>query len=313
MPADHLMRPELLDHPGLSTRFVDGEIVLLGRLVSASNQTFLAELSGPTASDTPDVDVTVDVDEPADPDERAERVEPVKAVYKPVAGERPLWDFPDRTLGFREVAAYQLSDLAGFHLVPYTTWVEGPLGPGSLQVWVDDDPDDCVVDLVPTEDVEVEEPRGRYRRRFADLVRYDDRDWYSVLDGLDGSDHDVTLLHAQDDRLRSMALFDAVINNADRKGGHIIASGGRLFGVDHGISFHPENKLRTLLWGWAGEPLTEAELDQVRACGGLADALAELLGEEDTEALVRRCARLLVDGAFPRPNGSRHTIPWPPW
>ena len=287
------------DHVGLTTRFGaledgdGGEIVLVGRLVSASNQTFLAEVTG-EGSDG----------------------EPVKAVYKPVAGERSLWDFPDRTLGHRELAAYRLSDRVGFHVVPYTAWVDGPLGPGSLQVWVDDDPDEAVIDLAPSEEVEPDDPdaaRGRYRRRFADLVRYDGRIWFSVLDGLDGRDNDVTLLHAQDDRLRSMCLFDAVINNADRKGGHILAAAGRLFGVDHGISFHPENKLRTLLWGWAGEPFTDAELDQVRRSGELAEDLAELLGEEDTEALVRRCSRLQSNGAFPRPHGSRHTIPWPPW
>jgi len=292
-----------LDHAGLTTRFADGELNLLGRLVSASNQTFLAELTPADGSDGAHAGET-------EPTKATSG--PTKAVYKPVAGERPLWDFPGRTLGFREVAAYLLSNRAGFHLVPYTAWVEGPLGPGSLQVWVDDDPNDCVIDLVDT-DLVVVDRRRRNRQRSADLIRYEDRDWFSVLDGLDGRDRDVTLLHAADDRLRSMALFDAVINNADRKGGHIIASGGRVFGVDHGISFHPENKLRTLLWGWAGEPLSDAEIEQVRRSGELADELADLLGDEDTEALVRRCARLLAGGTFPRPHASRHTIPWPPW
>ncbi len=289
------MADEQPDHPGLTTRFeiasptdatgtttgaAGGELSLTGRLVSASNATFLAELS-------------------------AGGCDPIQTVYKPVAGERPLWDFPDRTLGFREVAAYRVSTLAGFHLVPYTTLVEGPLGPGSLQMWIDDDPLDVVIDLVPTRQV-VSCPDS-------DLVRYADRDWFDVLDGLDGRDQEVTLLHAEDPRLRSMALFDAVINNADRKGGHILSSQGRLFGVDHGISFHPEPKLRTLLWGWAGEEFTDTEAARVQRVLDIADELDALLGEEDTYALKRRCRRLLDGRRFPRPSGRRHTIPWPPW
>lgn len=276
-----LSPPSVPDHPGLTVRFVDGELELTGRLVAASNATFLTEAGTAGGSS-------------------------VQAVYKPVAGERPLWDFPGRVLARREVAAHVVSALAGFWVVPYTTWVEsGPLGPGSLQAWIDEDPGDVVVELAPSEEVRRDEGSG--------LVHYEGRDWHDVLDGLDAYDRDVTLLHAEDPRLRAMALFDAVINNADRKGGHIITSGGRLFGVDHGISFHPDPKLRTLLWGWAGVPFSDAELAQVRQVAALCDRLEPLLGAEDTEALMRRCARLLQRGRFPRSDPARHTIPWPPW
>ena len=256
-----------------------GELTVEGQVIDASNATFYCAVD--------------------------DGVRQAACVYKPVAGERPLWDFPGRELGRREVAAYELSSLAGFHLVPYTAWVDGPYGEGSLQVWVDDDDTDVVLDLVPTGDVRDDDTTG--------LIRYDDRDWHRVLDGLDGADRDVTLLHADDPRLRTMALFDAVINNADRKGGHILASQGRLFGVDHGISFHPEPKLRTLLWGWAGQPFTDQEIARLRIVADVVGEFEGLLGAEDTEALGTRVARLLARGVFPSPRGTRHVIPWPPW
>ncbi len=281
-PADPVPAAQVpaTPHPGLTTRFADGTMTLIGRIAAASNATFLAEV--------PSVDGG-----------------PVRAVYKPASGERPLWDFPDRTLGHREVGAYLLSELCGFHTVPYTTWVDGPRGPGSLQAWVDADEADAVVELVPSEDV--------HRIGGTDRVRYAGRDWYDVLTGYDERDREVTLLHADDSRLRSLAVFDAVINNADRKGGHIVVSGGLVFGVDHGISFHPENKLRTLLWGWAGAPLTDEELGRVELALQAADQLRDLLGDEDTDALRRRCRRLLRSAALPWPDPHRHTIPWPPW
>lgn len=303
-----------LDHPGLTTRFgalengEGGEMTLLGRLVSASNQTFLAEISCVEQTDDSATSATSAA---------------VKAVYKPVAGERPLWDFPGRTLGFREIAAYQMSDCAGFHLVPYTAWVEGPLGPGSLQVWVDDDPDDAVIDLVASEDVEEERQARRGNRRFADcldvVVQYAGREWYSVLDGLDGRDRDVTLLHAADDRLRSMALFDAVINNADRKGGHLIPMpAGHVYGIDHGVSFHQQDKLRTVLWGWAGDALPDDAVDalsELRAQleGPLDDALSALLTRREVAAVRRRVDRLLECRQYPQPSGDWPAVPWPPF
>ena len=186
---------------------------ITGRLLQASNATFLAELNH--GSDK------------------------VSCVYKPTEGERPLWDFPQRTLGLREVAAYEVSRIGGFDLVPVTVLVEGPLGPGSLQVWVEEDEAQTsqLVDLVATAAV----PRDG---------------WFTCVEGLGADDQPVSVIHADRPDLRLLAVFDVVINNADRKGGHIIGSQGRIFGVDHGVSFHTDNKLRTLLWGWAGSELT---------------------------------------------------------
>lgn len=216
-------------------------------------------------------------------------------VYKPSRGERPLWDFPDHTLGLREVAAYRVSRAGGFDLVPVTVLADGPFGPGSLQVWVDVDLDTTVVDLVPAD-------------------RAPEPGWFGVLEGLDAEEQSVVLRHADDPRLRRMAVFDVLINNADRKGGHILPSAGRLFGVDHGVSFHTEDKLRTLLWGWAGTPLTEAELTGVRRVrdDGPA-ACAGLLAEEEIGALLARVETLLARGTLPEPDDAWPAIPWPPF
>ncbi|MGO1972318.1 MAG: SCO1664 family protein [Propionibacteriaceae bacterium] len=247
----------------------DGELELTGRLLQASNATFQAELTTATSRLT--------------------------CVYKPSRGERPLWDFPDHTLGLREVAAYRVSRAGGFDLVPVTVLADGPFGPGSLQVWVDVDLDTTVVDLVPAD-------------------RAPEPGWFGVLEGLDAEEQSVVLRHADDPRLRRMAVFDVLINNADRKGGHILPSAGRLFGVDHGVSFHTEDKLRTLLWGWAGTPLTEAELTGVRRVrdDGPA-ACAGLLAEGEIGALLARVETLLARGTLPEPDDAWPAIPWPPF
>ncbi|MGI8457375.1 MAG: SCO1664 family protein [Propionibacteriaceae bacterium] len=259
-------------HPALTAVLGSGELQLTGRLMSASNATFLAEL---TCGEV----VT-------------------QCVYKPIGGERPLWDFPRGTLGLREVAAYEVSRLGGFDVVPVTVLADGPLGTGSLQVWVEEDPaqTEAVVDLVPTRTL----PR---------------EGWFDVVEGTGVRDESVSVIHADDPRLRMMAVFDALINNADRKGGHILGSGGRVFGVDHGIGFHIEPKLRTLLWGWAGEPLTAAELTCVRKIGDdVADVLGGLLSEIEIVALLERAEKLIRRGTLPRsPRGSWPAIPWPPF
>ncbi len=263
------------DHPALTLRPGDGEMEIVGRLRQASNQTFLARIIS-----------------------RADGVETVvQGVYKPVKGERPLWDFPEHTLGLREVAAYRVSELGGFHVVPVTTLVDGPFGIGSMQVWVDSVPEevDRLVDLVP-----------------ADAVP--EHGWFPVVEGYGADDSAVAVIHADDVRLRRLAVFDALVNNADRKGGHILASRGHVFGVDHGICFHTENKLRTLLWGWAGEPLHEEERASIRAvAAGAIETLADLLDEEEIEALLLRAEELLITGRLPQPHGDWHTIPWPPF
>ena len=221
----------------------------------------------------------------------------VECVYKPREGERPLWDFPTGTLGLREVAAYEVSRIAGFDLVPVTVWADGPLGPGSLQAWVEADPaeTEALVDLVSSAAL----PRSG---------------WFQVVDGLDRHDRSVSVIHADSEQLRLLAVFDTLINNADRKGGHILGSGGRVFGVDHGVSFHTDPKLRTLLWGWAGSELSEAELVHVRRVhDDVPGRLGGLVSDLEVEALVRRAELLIRRGCLPRPRGSWPAIPWPPF
>ncbi len=227
----------------------------------------------------------------------------VHVIYKPVRGERPLWDFPDGTLAGREVAAAVVSELGGWHLVPPTVLRDGPLGPGSVQVWIGDPfdplPDDRVVDLVP----EGRTPPG----------------WHEVLDGETPTGRAVTVVHSDAGDVRSLAVLDAAINNSDRKGSHCLRDGsGRLWGIDHGVSFSPEPKLRTVLWGWAGEKLPA---DDVARLEQLSDALhtpegrdrlTALLPERDVAALVGRVDRLLRVGLHPQPSGGWPAVPWPP-
>ncbi|QGN33192.1 SCO1664 family protein [Microlunatus sp. Gsoil 973] len=259
------------DHPALTTQPTDGEMEIVGRLRQASNQTFLVRITRPGSE--------------------------LRGVYKPIKGERPLWDFPEGTLGFREVAAYRVSRLAGFDVVPVTVLADGPFGPGSLQIWVDSEADevDRLVDLVSVDDVP-------------------ESGWFPIVEGYAADDSPIVVMHADDNRLRNLAVFDALINNADRKGGHILASRGRVFGVDHGICFHTENKLRTLLWGWSGDRLTAEELGRIRTVADQAvDLLADLLSEEEIEALMLRAEGLMISGRLPHPHNDWHTIPWPPF
>jgi uncharacterized repeat protein (TIGR03843 family) len=260
-----------VDHPALTAPLTDGELTVTGRLLQASNATFLAELAC------------------------ADRL--IECVYKPVEGERPLWDFPRRTLGYREVAAYEVSRIGGFDCVPVTVFADGPLGPGSLQAWVDVDEEATgrLVDLVPSGQVPAE-------------------GWFPCVQGLDAEDRPVTVIHADAPDLKLLAVFDVLVNNADRKGGHILGSGGRVFGVDHGVTFHTDHKLRTLLWGWAGATLDERELTAVRRARAEApDRLSELINEAEVAAFVRRADLLLSRKRLPRPRGEWPSIPWPPF
>jgi uncharacterized repeat protein (TIGR03843 family) len=194
-------------------------------------------------------------------------------VYKPVAGERPLWDFPDGTLAAREVAAYEVSAATGWLITPPTVYRDGPLGPGMVQLWIDADESVDVLSLV---------------RR-----------------GSSG-------------QLRRIAVYDAVINNADRKGGHLLpTSSGHVYGVDHGVSFHVEPKLRTLLWQWAGNRLPEEAvtvLRELRAAldGPLGRRLAELLTGRELRRTVGRVDELLASQRHPEPSGEWPAVPWPP-
>ncbi len=258
-----------------------GELTVLGRIRSASNATFLCE---------------------ATLDDRS-----VHCVYKPVAGEQPLWDFPDGTLAGRELAAYQVSLQLGWTMVPDTIIRDGPAGPGMLQRWVnraDDEPGfrdsptgegPELVDVVPGA-----VPPG----------------YLPVLQALDYAGEPVTLVHADDVRLWRMAVFDVLINNADRKGGHILQGvDGGVYGVDHGVCLHVEEKLRTVLWGWAGEPLDDDTLNAVAGLadalhGPLVDTLRPHLTAAEISALRKRARALLDNPVMPNP-GRRHPIPWP--
>ncbi|MFD7689634.1 SCO1664 family protein [Streptomyces sp. NPDC059781] len=221
-------------------------------------------------------------------------------VYKPVAGERPLWDFPDGTLAGREVAAYAVSEATGWGLVPPTVLRDGPYGEGMCQLWIETAPGAELLALV-----DGEEPEPGWKAiGFAEV----------------GEGRTALLVHADDERLRRLAVLDAVVNNADRKGGHLLPTAeGLLYGIDHGVTFNAEDKLRTLLWGWAGEPLTAEALDVLKglrtaltATGALTTALTPLLTRAEIDATRARVETLLTTGTHPQPGGDWPAIPWPP-
>jgi uncharacterized repeat protein (TIGR03843 family) len=250
-----------------------GDISVEGRLVDASNATLFCAISHSGVE--------------------------AHCVYKPIAGERSLWDFPDGSLAGREVASYAVSEGGGWGVVPPTVMRDGPFGPGMVQLWVETDPDVNLVDVVAPERV----PSG----------------WMHVLDALGSGGRPVVLAHADDGRLRRMAVFDAVINNADRKGGHVLPlPDGTVHGVDHGVTFHREPKLRTVLWGWAGSPLRDEESATLtrlgeRLAGDLGIELAGLLTRAEVRETRRRIDRLVIDGHLPYPSEGWPAIPWPPF
>ena len=247
---------------------VTAKLTLISRITTASNATFLGSIGGAVV------------------------------IYKPIAGERPLWDFPDGALAHREVAAYLVSEVFGGNIVPRTWLRDGPLGEGMVQLWQEKDPTQNAVDLVATD-------------------RVPESGWKHVLEGRDENDRMVTLVHEDSPVLRRMALFDVVVNNADRKGDHILAMGdGHRHGVDHGLTFHSDHKLRTVLWGWLGDPLTTEELDGIDRVsealrGELSQDLTSLLSAAEIASLAARCARLRSAGRFPAPSGETSAVPWP--
>lgn len=246
--ADHADQPRPVpDTEEALTLLAGGALTVRGRLVNASNATLYCEVClGGTGG---------------------------HCVYKPIRGERPLWDFPDGTLAGREVAAYRVSAATGWNVVPPTVLRDGPFGTGMAQLWIDGD------DTV-------------------DLVR---------------------LARADDPALRRMAVLDAVLNNADRKGGHLIPMpDGHVYGVDHGVCFAVDPKLRTVLWGWAGQPLTDDAVDtlsdlRARLAGALGDELRELLTAEEVVATEARVDELLSTGRHPEPGDDWRSVPWPPF
>lgn len=224
-----------------------------------------------------------------------------QCVYKPVRGERPLWDFPDGTLAGREVATFLVSEAAGFGVVPPTVLRDGPFGPGMVQLWIETDDDRELVDIVEPRDV--------------------GRGWRTVLKARGSHGDPALLVHADDPALRRMAALDVVVNNADRKGGHVLAGlDGGVYGVDHGICLHREDKLRTVLWGWVGEPLPDDVVDglkRLRAAlspgnaAHLADTLNEHITRAEVAALRSRLSKLLDARELPSPTGGWPPIPWP--
>jgi hypothetical protein len=249
LPADERFPALSRTETGALALLRDGDIDVEGRLVDASNATLFCAIASNGAR--------------------------AQCVYKPVQGERPLWDFPDGTLAGREYAAYLLSEATGWEIVPPTVLRDGPYGDGMVQLWVDVDER---VDL-------------------GDLVR------------------------ADLPQLRRIALFDVIANNADRKGGHLLPTGeGHIFGCDHGLTFHVENKLRTVLWGWRDEPFDDAELEvlvrldeQLAPGGKLRDALGALLTRGEVNRTLGRLRNLLRTGVFPQPSGDWPAVPWPPF
>jgi len=235
------------DEAALLTLLATGTLDVKGRLVDASNATMYCTITGGGTE--------------------------AACVYKPVAGERPLWDFPDGTLAGREISAYVVSRAAGFDVVPPTVYRDGPFGPGMCQLWIDADE---TVDLVE-------------------------------------------LARSNDARLRQMAVFDAVVNNADRKIGHLLpVAGGALYGCDHGVCFGADYKLRTVLWQWRGKPLTGGavaaltKLKDLMTDGDLAAELGNWLTTAEVAATTKRVELLLARKVHPLPPADWPAVPWPP-
>ncbi|MGH3310247.1 MAG: SCO1664 family protein [Streptomyces sp.] len=242
-------------------------------------------------------------------------------VYKPVAGERPLWDFPDGTLAQREVAAYEVSRAGGWDLIPATVLRDGPYGEGMCQAWLGPLPGTDGTDDSDGTDA-AEDPTEPGAEQLLGLVEGDEpgEGWKPVGFVDIGEGRTALLVHADDTRLRRLAVLDAVINNGDRKGGHLLpVPGGRLYAIDHGVTFHVDDKLRTLLWGWAGEELTAEAAAMLRGLSAalsegapLAVRLAGLVTAAELDAVRKRTDALCSSGRHPLPSGDWPAIPWPP-
>ena len=224
-----------------------GQISVTGRLVDASNATLYARCEVKERSLT--------------------------CIYKPIAGERPLWDFPDGTLANREYLTFLISHWLGLHLVPPTVLRDGPYGTGMVQLWIDIDE---TVDLM-------------------EFFREDNAE------------------------LRKIALLDLITNNTDRKIGHLIPTPhGAVYGCDHGVTFHAEDKLRTVLWQWSKQPFTDAELELLHLAKMLIatekrDVVLGLIEEEELAATLSRIDRFLSEKRFPEPSPDWPAVPWPPF
>jgi uncharacterized repeat protein (TIGR03843 family) len=228
----------------IASDFQAGEMEVLGRLIDASNATLLCEING--ASDQ------------------------FKVIYKPIAGERPLWDFPDGNLAHREVAAYRVSELLGLHVVPETILREGPFGLGSVQRWIDVD-----------EDLDI-----------------------------------VAIAQSKSFAMEKIVLLDAIINNTDRKFGHILPiSESEVYGCDHGLTFHSDDKLRTVLWQFSGDQIPENFLTSLNSFLDLLpkSQMSDLLTDVEIFALENRVTILIEAGTYPFPSDEWPSVPWPPF
>jgi uncharacterized repeat protein (TIGR03843 family) len=191
------------------------------------------------------------------------------AVYKPLRGEQPLWDFPENTLAGREVAAYLISEALGFHIVPFTTLrADGPYGAGSLQQFIEYDPE------------------------------------Y----------HYFNFTEADRRLLKPVVLFDLLCNNADRKGSHVFFENDthHLYAIDHGICFHEDDKLRTVLWDFGGQKIPEDLLSRLSLSRSLLTDLERYLNPHEISALCARTESIRKKGIFPRQPRDRRAMPWPP-
>lgn len=252
----------------------------------------------------------------------------VHAIYKPVRGEQPLWDFPTGYLAHREVAAHLVDAAGGWGVVPPTVLADGPLGPGSVQWWITDverllagaehtPSDDAHLIDVDTADVEDDPLEGDIVRLQPHGVR--DDGWLPVFSGELPDGSEVVVAHADTDELRSVAVLDAVLNNSDRKASHLLRGvDGRLWGIDHGLCLHAQAKLRTILWGWTGRPIPDAEVGRLDALvtalrsDDLPARLGELLTALEVRALTARAEHLLETRTHPRPSPDWPAVPWPP-
>lgn len=278
MPAPERIPSPRLTDAELITLLGKGQLTVLGQVRGASNAVLYCSV--------------------------AYEGEQAHCVYKPVAGEQPLWDFPDGTLAQREVAAYEVSEVTGWGLVPPTVLRDGPYGQGMCQLWIEAAPqDEDAPGLLAL--IEDEEPG---------------EGWKPVVLAEVGEGRTALLVHADDVRLRRLAVLDAVINNGDRKGGHLLpAPDGRLYGIDHGVTFNADDKLRTLLWGWAGEPLPAEAVEvldrlaaELEPGAALVTRLGELITAAEIGALRARVAALRGTGLHREPSGEWPAIPWPP-
>ena len=216
----------------------------------------------------------------------------IKVVYKPNHLEKELWDFPTGTLAFRERATYLVDQLLGWNLVPTTELVETEQGFASVQHWVEASP--SLVEIFPTSDVPEK--------------------WLGVLDGQGPTGQALTLAHQDSEALMKIALLDEVVNNADRKGGHILTSAdGTTYAIDHGVTFHDEPKLRTVLWGWAGQDIPENLLSNLETAADKIEEseLKELLTEYELQATVERLTQMIASRKFAVPNDEWPSLPWP--